>query len=132
MTWSPETGQTYWKRPHGSPGGPGQKMSEAAASALMRDCLACGAQSGERCIRRSDYGSTWKSRPDLGRRFFEARPGQSHKVRFSTACREEAHGRPAHWTDDLNNCITCNPPPVPGTYYEDAPAPVRGKKGGES
>lgn len=114
MTWNPELGSDYWERPHGAPGGPGQKMGYEAAAAMMRDCLSCGAEPHQRCIRRTDYG---------GKR--QARPGQSHKVRFSTACREQAHGRPAHWTDDLNNCITCNPPPVPGTYYEDAPPPSR-------
>jgi hypothetical protein len=128
MTWNPDVAQTYWKKPHGAPGGPGQKMSLASAEAMMRDCLACGAQSGQRCIRVHDGGYTYQnSGQRLGRAHFETRPGQSHRVRFSRACREEAHGRPAHWTDDLNDCITCNPPPVPGTYYEDAPPASRAR-----
>lgn len=70
-----------WQKAHGQEGGPGKLLSKRGADALRCLCPECGAKPGERCVRQSDYGSSWTGRPDLGRRFFELRPSQSHRGR---------------------------------------------------
>lgn len=88
-----------WTKAHGAKGGPGQRLSERGALALKATCPTCGAKPGQRCVRKSDYGSTWQTRPDLGRAFFEARPGSSHKTRLPGPRHTVEGGRLTCWQD---------------------------------
>lgn len=70
------------KHPHGFEGGPGQKMTFRVKAAMNRTCPTCGAAPWQRCIG-SRYYSTFQSRPELGRAFFEKKPAQSCRGRFA-------------------------------------------------